>query len=192
MLADLAQERDVFQPVQPFGIVAHDRVAAFLAEAEETLKHGLDTGLVVLDVFIRQQLAGLVLEGRIADLAGAAAHQHDRPVTGPLQVTKHHDLDKAADMQAVGRAVKADIGGHDLVVQHLVECVIIGALMDEPALAHGLHEARFELAHGRVPGANVSESKARALSTWAPPSQPEPPGQGALHIMRWFFAEMPG
>ena len=30
----------------------------------------------------RQQLAAFVLAGGIADLGGAAAHQHDRPVAG--------------------------------------------------------------------------------------------------------------
>ena len=52
--------------------------------------------------------------GGIADLGGAAAHEHDRAVAGALQQPQQHDLHEAADMQAVGGGVEADIGGDDL------------------------------------------------------------------------------
>ena len=58
-----------------------------------------------------EQLPALVLAGRVADLGRAAAHQRDRPMAGALQVAQHHDLTQMADMQAVGGAVVADIGG---------------------------------------------------------------------------------
>ena len=62
-----------------------------------------------------EQLAALVLAGRIADLGGAAAHQHDRLVPGLLQPPQHHDLDEAADMERRRGRVEADIAGHDLL-----------------------------------------------------------------------------
>ena len=65
-------------------------------------------------VSAREQLAALVLAGRIADLGGAAAHQHDRLVPGLLEPAQHHDLDEAADMERRRGRVEADIAGHDL------------------------------------------------------------------------------
>ena len=61
-----------------------------------------------------EQLARLVLEARIADLGGAAAHQHDRLVPGLLEPAQHHDLDEAADVERGRGRVEADIAGDDL------------------------------------------------------------------------------
>ena len=65
-------------------------------------------------VVVVEQLARLVLEARIADLAGAAAHQHDRLVPGLLQPAQQHDLDQAADVERRRGRIEADIAGHDL------------------------------------------------------------------------------
>jgi hypothetical protein len=59
---------------------------------------------------VGQQQARFVAPGRIADARRAAAHQHHRPVAMLLQQAQQHDGNQAADMQAVGRAVEADIG----------------------------------------------------------------------------------
>ena len=59
-----------------------------------------------------EQLAALVAAGRIADLGGAAAHQHDRLVAGLLEAAQQHDLDQAADVQRWRGGVEADIAGH--------------------------------------------------------------------------------
>ena len=79
---------------------------------EELVEDAADAGHVGGDLGVGQQLAALVLARGIADPGGAAAHQHDRPVAGLLQQAQQHDLQQAADMQAVGGAVEADIGGH--------------------------------------------------------------------------------
>src|SRR3546814_4482554 len=79
-LADLAEEGDVFQPVEPFGIVQHHGVGRSVAKAQELLEYPLDRGDVGGDHLIAHQPARFVLEARVADLAGTAAHQHDRLV----------------------------------------------------------------------------------------------------------------
>ena len=66
----------------------------------------LDAGDIGADLGIGEQLARLVLAGRIADLGGAAADQHDRLVARLLQLAQHHDRDEIADMQARRRASK--------------------------------------------------------------------------------------
>src|SRR3546814_18016972 len=44
-----------------------------VAEGQEPFEDALDRGDIGLDAVLREQLAGLVLEARVADLAGAAA-----------------------------------------------------------------------------------------------------------------------
>src|SRR3546814_9124503 len=73
MLADRAQEGDVFERVEPLGIVEHHRIRWPVAEGQEPFEDALDRGDIGLDAVLREQLAGLVLEARVADLAGAAA-----------------------------------------------------------------------------------------------------------------------
>ena len=62
-----------------------------------------------------QELPALVLARRVANLAGAAADKRDRAVPSPLQMAEHHDADQMPDVQAVGRAVVADVAGEGLV-----------------------------------------------------------------------------
>src|SRR3546814_8580084 len=62
MLADLAEEGDVFQPVEPFGIVQHHGVGRSVAKAQELLEYPLDRGDVGGDHLIAHQPARFVLE----------------------------------------------------------------------------------------------------------------------------------
>jgi hypothetical protein len=110
--ADVAQKRDVAQFIEPIGIVDHDRVARAVAELQEFREDLADAGHVAGDLLVRQKLAGFVLAGGVADLCRAAAHQDDRLVAGLLEPAQQHDRHEVADMQAVGGAVVADIGGH--------------------------------------------------------------------------------
>ena len=68
----------------------------------------------------RKKRARCVLAGGVANLGRAATHQDDRFVAGLLKSAQHHDLDKRSDMEAVRRAVKADIGRNDLLSGALV------------------------------------------------------------------------
>jgi len=130
MRPDLAQEGDIVERVEPVGIVGHDRVGRAVAEVEKPLEHAADRGDVGGDVLVGEQLAALVAAGRIADLGGAAAHQHDRPVPRLLEPTQHHDLHQGADMERRRGRVEADIAGHDLLRSERVERGGIGHLMD--------------------------------------------------------------
>src|SRR3546814_17544270 len=99
MLADRAQAVDVFERVGPWAIVEHLRIRWPVAEGQEPFEDALDRGDIGLDAVLREQLAGLVLEARVADLAGAAAHQDDRLVPCLLAPAQQHDLDEAADVE---------------------------------------------------------------------------------------------
>ncbi len=50
-----------------------------------------------------------------------------------LQQAQQHDLHQAADMQAVGSAVEADVAGDDAGPQRGLQAVGVGALVDEAA-----------------------------------------------------------
>ena len=86
--------------------------------------------------------AALVLARGIADLAGAAADQRDRPLPGPLQPAQQHDADQVADVQAVGGAVEADVGGEPAVGGERVDRLEVGRLVDEAARGQLAHEIR--------------------------------------------------
>jgi hypothetical protein len=58
MPADIAQEGDVEQPVQPFGIVEHDGIRRAITETQEGVEHLADAGLVGFDLRIRPAAGG--------------------------------------------------------------------------------------------------------------------------------------
>jgi hypothetical protein len=71
-----------------------------------------DAGDVALDLGLGEQLPRFILAGGIADLGGAAAHQHDGLVTGLLQAAQQHDLHEIADVQAVRGGIETNVGGN--------------------------------------------------------------------------------
>ena len=148
MPAIVAQEIDVIELIEPVGVVDHESVARALAEAQEFREHLLDAGDVRADLGIGKQLAGLVLAGRIADLGGAAANQHDRAVARLLQLAQHHDADEVADMQGRCGAVEADIAGQSLAARELVQPRLVSRLMDIAPGRKLVQEVRFDGAHG--------------------------------------------
>ncbi len=152
MHAELAQEGDIAQLVQPVGVVDHHRVGRACAEGQEFLEGPLDALDIGGDLGVGQQRALLVLVGGIADLGGAAAHDHDRPMAGLLQPAQHHDLNQAADMQAVGSGVEADVGHDDALGRRLVQRLQVGALVNVAALAEHAQEVGAGGGHGG-PGA---------------------------------------
>ncbi len=171
MAAVIAQEFDVVEAVQPFGIVEHHGVAGSLAEGEEVRKDSFDARHVGGDHLCGQDLARFVLARRIADLGGAAAHQDDGLVTGLLQVAQQHDRHQGADMQARRRAVEPDVGGDDAVAERGIQRLRVSALMDEAALRHRVEEFAFDRCHATkrhcrcgpvvARGAHVARTQAR-------------------------------
>ena len=131
---DLAQERDILERVEPFGIVGHDRVGRAVAELRNRSNTRRMPAMLASIVGVAQQLAAFVLARRIADLGRSAAHQHDRAVPGLLQPAKHHDLDQAADVEARRGRVEADVGGDDFFAGERIERRGVGRLVDVAAL----------------------------------------------------------
>jgi hypothetical protein len=91
MPADIAQQRDVAQFVEPVGVIDHDRVAGPVAELQELGEDPLDPRHVAGDLIVGQQLARFVLARGVADTRRAAAHQHDRLVAGLLKPAQQHN-----------------------------------------------------------------------------------------------------
>ncbi len=127
--ADLAQERHIFQTVEPVGVVDHDRIGRPAPERDEPLEHAEQALLVAFDLCGREQLAHLVLARRIADLRRAAAHHHDRLVARLLEPAKRHDLHQVADMETWSRAVESDIGRDAFLLDERIEAFEVRALM---------------------------------------------------------------
>ena len=111
MPAVVAQEIDVVELVEPVGVVDEDGIVVALPRLTNLPNTDSMPADIGGDLGVGEKLARLVLAGRIADLGGAAADQHDRPVPGLLQFAQHHDAEQIADMQARRRAVEADIAG---------------------------------------------------------------------------------
>ena len=133
MAADVAQEFDVIEPRQPVGVIEQERVAGAFAKAQKSLESRLDRGLVGVDLLHCQQLAALVLAGRIADARGAAADQRQGLAARALEPGQQHDRYEIADMQRGRRAVKADVGRKAALSRLRVEPRKIGALMHKAA-----------------------------------------------------------
>ena len=147
MPADVAQQRDVEERVEPVGIVGHHRVGRAVAEFQVVREALLDARHVGVDLLRRQKLTRLVAARRVADLGRAAAHQRDRLVAGLLPPAQQHDLREVADMQRIGGAVEANIGRARARRQQLVEPRRVAALMHHAALVHDPHEIRLEARH---------------------------------------------
>ena len=113
MPADVAQERDVLELVSQSSLLTIIASVGPSPNVRKWPKTSRMPAILASICVIGEQLPGVVLAGRIADLGGAAAHQHDGLVAGLLQAAQQHDLHQAADMQAVGGGVEADIGRND-------------------------------------------------------------------------------
>ena len=140
MRPDIAQQFDIAELAQPFVIVDHHGIGRPVAERQELLEYGPDRGDVGVDLIVRQHLPAFVLARRIADLGGAAAHDHDRLVPRLLELAQHHDRDQMADMQRGPGGVEADITRHDILARKAVEPVGVGQLVDIAALVERAKE----------------------------------------------------
>ena len=130
MLPHFAQERDIAQLVQPFGIVDDDRIGGTIAKGQEPFEHASDAGDVLRDNVVGQKLARFVLEAWIADLASAATHHHDGFVAGLLQPPQQHDLHQRSDVQRWRGGIEADIARHNLLHRKAIKRCRVGHLVD--------------------------------------------------------------
>ena len=121
VLAYLAQEGDIFQAIQPLRIVHHDGIGRAISERQETVEDLADRRDVFRDELSGHELAGFILEARIANLSRATAHHDDRLMSGLLKAAQQHDLHHAADMQRRRRGIETDIAGHHLLLRKRIE-----------------------------------------------------------------------
>ena len=133
MRADVAQQVDPAELVEPVGVVEQQRVGGAVAELHKGGDGGLDASDVGGDLLVGHHSAGLVPAGRVADAGGAAAHEHDRFVTMFLHQAHEHDLHQAADVEAVGGEVEADVACHDAGLEGGRKRLFVGALEHEAA-----------------------------------------------------------
>ncbi len=84
MPANVAQEVNVIELVEPVGVVAHDGVAAGAFKLQKFRKNRADAFEVFVDDLVCENAAGFILAGWIADARCTAAHQRDRPMSGLL------------------------------------------------------------------------------------------------------------
>ena len=83
----------------------------------------------------REQIALFAFAAGIADHAGGAADQRDRPMPGPLEPPQHHQGHQMADVQAIGRGIEADIERARLGGQPAGQARVVSRLMNQAAPA---------------------------------------------------------
>ena len=115
MLTDITEERNIFERIEPFGIVEHYRIGRAVAESQEPLENPFDRRNVFPDQISRQHLARFVLEAWVTNLARAATHQNNRFMSSLLHPPKQHDLNQAAYMKRWRSRIEADIARDNLV-----------------------------------------------------------------------------
>ena len=166
--ADVAQEIDVVERVEPVGIVGHHRIGLAVAEAQEAPEDFADAPQVRGDDLVGQQPAAFVLAGRIADPGGAAAHQRDRLMAGLLQPVQHHDRQQRADMERRRGAVETDVGRDGRLPGERVQRLGLGDLMDEAPAGENVEEIGFVGAHRLSGAVNAAARRGGAAGVTGP------------------------
>ena len=111
VLPDVAQELQHRQLAQPVEVVDHDGGVRAL-EREEALQLRADSREVRLE---RRAIQQVPLGGgarRVADHAGAAADEHDRPAAALLEVDEGRDRHEVADVERRTGRVEPVVGGN--------------------------------------------------------------------------------
>ena len=171
MLADVAQEIHQVQGHQPIGIVQHERPVV-RRKIEEPAQLHADPGAVLLGLLFCQQGSLGALAAGIADQAGPAAHQHQRPVAMALGVGQRHHGNEAAEVEAVGRRIEADVHGAASLAEKGVQ-VVAGHGLQEAAPTELLEEHTLAVGGHRIGkilrGSNLhlpTGDRRFRLSTW--------------------------
>ena len=117
-------------PAQPVGVV--EEQGAAVLQVEELAELGADALEVALDRLEVEQLALVLLAAGVADHAGAAAGEGDRPVTRLLEPPERAQLQEVAHVEAVRRRVEPGVDGEAGVVEPLRQ-LGVGHLVDQAA-----------------------------------------------------------
>ena len=113
MPPNIAQKFQIIQPVQPFGIVQHQRACRAVIIAEITCENAAHARDIVINRRRIQKRAFIRSEGGITNLCGAAAHQCDRLMPRFLIPTQQHNVQQMTHMQGFCCCIISDIGrGH--------------------------------------------------------------------------------
>ena len=129
--ADLAQQLDIVQRLQPGRVAQHDRLA--VGEVDEFLHLALEALRIIRNGLLSEHLAHVGAARRVADHRRAVADEGDGLIARHLQALHQAQGHEMADMQGVCRAVKADIERGLAVVDHFADCFFIRHLRDEAA-----------------------------------------------------------
>jgi hypothetical protein len=133
VLADVAQELEVADPLEPVVVVHHARRAGGVAEVEEARELAPDRVDVALERLPIEQLPLLALPGRIADHPRGAADERQRPMPRSLQTGHQGDRDQAARVQARARRIEADVERDALLREQGRELLASGGVLHEAA-----------------------------------------------------------
>ena len=98
VFADIAQHLEVAEAREPRGVVQDQRGVRTVEVQQPLVNHEL-ASYVRFDLLHRQQLPLGVLPGRVADHPGAAARDHDRPMTCLLKAAQQQKWHQIADGQ---------------------------------------------------------------------------------------------
>ena len=138
MYAHLADKFHIVQIQQPIAVVYHDGAVFGLAVKVDKTAHLLFEGSdVVQNGLLSHHFTHIGTAGGVANHAGAAAKQGDGTVSGLLHVRHNHNLNKMANVQAVGGWVKANVKGYLLFAQQVADAFIC-ALLDVTALLQNI------------------------------------------------------
>ena len=92
MLADVADEVEEAVVLHPVVVIdQHSSIVSITIEVEELLQLLLDTGLIVPQRLLVQEVALLGLTRGVTDHTGSSSDESDGTMTGALQVSQHHD-----------------------------------------------------------------------------------------------------
>ena len=116
MLADIAQEFDVAEAIEPVGVIDEDSLVV-IGEIEKAPDLLTQRGCVVRNVLLAEHLAHLGFTGRVADAGGAAADQDDGTMAVALEVTSSHDRQQMANMHAICGGIDTYVKGFAFGIQ---------------------------------------------------------------------------
>ncbi len=178
VLADIAEEVDDAEGGGPVGVVHDDRAGRGIVEVDEPLELPTDA-FGPLGDRVRRVHGPLPHLARVADHAGGAAGQHDRPVARPLKALECEQRHEVTRVQTGAGRVESGIERDRARVEVAAECVEVGRLGDQPAPGQFVEDV---LSHCSIIPSGA-ERPARAGCAGRP-TRPPPPESTAATAAR--------
>ena len=124
-----AEQLHIVEAQKPIGIVHHH--CFVLTELNEVFHLPLETGGIVVDIFLGQHLPHICTAGRISDHSSTPADEGNRFVPCHLQALHQRQRHKMSRCQTVCGAVKADIEHCFPRIDHTLDLFFVGDLGDQ-------------------------------------------------------------